>query len=137
MVALGRQALVQVRREQRRQAALGACHGIPVRPVVVAAAQRTRPVAGSQGDGVVEEEDRSPAPRGGERMTPAPELRPARDPQRAAVVADDVSVIVDQAAPVPGQQTSPGRGVEVSERIDPVAPRHPLSLPSGRGSAAM
>ena len=70
---------------------------VAVGDVVGPPARRARAVAGGEGDGVVEEEQRRPDVRLVERVAPVLEPQQARDPQRRAlVVADDPAVVVDE-----------------------------------------
>jgi hypothetical protein len=91
---------------------------------------------GGQGNRVVEEEQRRPPSRSGQLEPPTTELGEAGDPQRTAMVADDVLVVVDHAAAVTGEHAAGDRRVEVTPSVDTVAARHRASMPSPEDSAA-
>jgi hypothetical protein len=120
-VPFGDQPAIEVGREDRSRRTFGVTDCVAVAPVVVAAAQPARPVPGRQGDRVVEEEEGRPPPGLVERVAPPAERRQADDPERAPVVAHDLAPIVDEAAPVAGEQPAAGRRVEITPRIDAVA----------------
>ena len=132
-VSLGDESYVELLGEQRgRYVQLGA-NGVAIADVVGAAARRAGPMACGQRNGVIEEEDRSPAAWRRQRMPPVPERRSAHDPQRAPVVPHDATVIVDEAAPVAGEQSSCGIGVEVTPRVDAIAAGHVTRAGPGSG----
>ncbi len=81
-------------------------------------------MTGSEGDGLIEEKEGSPVPWSGQRRTPILVAESASDPQVAAVMADYLTIFVDETAAVAGKHSATGGHVEVAERIDPVADRH-------------
>lgn len=92
--------------------------------VVGSPAQAARPVACRQRNGIVKEEQGSPGPWLCERMLPILELCPTGDPQVPVVVADQLSLVIDQTPAVAGEETASGDGVEIAPRIDAIAARN-------------
>jgi hypothetical protein len=127
-MALGAEAVIELGREEWRRGADGARHRRAVCIVVGAATGGAGSVACGQRDGIVEEEQRGPAPRTREREAPIAELGDARDPQRAAVVAHDTLVIIHDTATVAGEQATRCDGVEVAPWVHPVSARHATEL---------
>ena len=88
----------------------------------------------SEGNGLVEEEQRCPGVGCGDRVVPILESQRTDDPQPTSVMADDLTSVVDQAASIAREQAPLPNGVHVPEGIDPVpmhvrSPAHPK--PSG------
>ena len=93
--------------------------------VVLAAAERTWAVAGSEGSCFVEKEELGVAARLKERCAmPAAELEPAGNPAPAVVAATNAPVCVVQAASVAVHEAARRLSDELAERRDPVLPRH-------------
>ena len=109
-------------------AALPRVELVPDRPqavVVLAAAERARPVAGRHRRRLVEEEELRELPRLEERPPqPAPELEPAGDPAPGVVAAPDPAGAVVQAAAVPVDEPAGRVCDELAERRYPVLERH-------------
>jgi hypothetical protein len=100
----------------------GNCPSVPVE--VLSPAEGARAVAGGEGNGLVEKEERGPGAGLGERMFPILELEPAGDPGVELMMANDLPFVVDQTATVSGEGPSGRDGVEIAPRVDSVAPRH-------------
>ena len=100
----------------------------PDRPqavVVLAPAERARPVAGRHRRRLVEEEELGELPRLEERPPlPSPELEPAGDPAPVVVAAADPAGVVVEAAAVPVDEPAGWVGDELAERRYPVLERH-------------
>jgi hypothetical protein len=103
-------------------------------PVVLAPAERTRPVAGGECRRLVEKEElREPAGLQQRRAAPALELEPAADPApRREPAADPAAGIVETAA-VAVDRAARGIGDQVAERRDAVLERHAGTI---KGSAS-
>jgi len=127
-VALRVQPLIQLRREQRRWRGDCAGHRIAIRRIIRRPTRRARPMTRGECDGIVEKEQWRPAPRTRQPPSPIAKLREAGDPQRAAVMADDLLSVVNDAAAVAGEHTARLDRVQVAPRIDAIATRHLRSL---------
>lgn len=79
---------------------------------------------GREGDGIIEKEQRSPSAGCCQWSSPVLELGHTRNPKRAAVVADDLAVLVNQAATVAREQAPCVDGVKITPRIDTITTRH-------------
>src|SRR6266508_2023987 len=91
---------------------------------VFAPALRTGPVAGSEGCGLVQEEELGEPARAHQLPAPALELEPAGDPPPDLPRPDQPAVVVVQHAPVAEQEPPGFGGDDVPERGDSVASRH-------------
>ncbi len=120
-----RQPTVEFRCSQRLVGTRRSGHGIAIRGIRVTSAFTTRSVTGSQSHCLVEEEERRPAVRAGQVHPPPLELEQAGDPQQVGLVmANDVLVVVDDAAAVAREQPAGGVRHQVTPRVDPVATWH-------------
>jgi hypothetical protein len=97
---------------------------VSIRDVVVSSAKPAGSMAGGKRSGVIEEEQRCPCPRRCERMRPPLIFGTTDDPQRPSVMAHDLAGVINEAAAVAGEQPTRGDGVEVTPRVNSVAPRH-------------
>jgi hypothetical protein len=122
-VSLLMEALVEFAGKQGSWCAAADRDRVAVGAVVGSPAGGTGTVSGGEGDGIVEEEQRSPAVGPGQRPAPVAVPGEAGDPEGAAVVAHDVLVFVDHAATVAGEQAAIGDGVKIAPGVDPVAAR--------------
>ena len=95
--------------------------------VVRVTALAARAMTSGQAYGVVQKEDRRVQAGRSQRHPPTAELGGADDPEVAAVVTNDLLVIVDQTPPIAHEQPTFGDRVTVPERIDSIPPwvRHP------------
>jgi hypothetical protein len=110
----------------RQKGVVRTCCGadrVAKRDIVGSPAETAGSVACCESDSIVKEEQWSPGPWLCEWMFPILELCPARDPQVPVVVADQISLVIYQTAAVPGEEATRGDRVEISPRIDPIAPR--------------
>ncbi len=123
----GPQSPVQVL-GRRRAATAGPAYGFLVRLIVLAPAQPTGAVAGSQGHRLVEKEQRGPVPGTIERRAPALILGQTHDPQRTLVVADQAGVVVHQAASIAGEQAPRRHRVKIAPGVDPIPSGHSRRL---------
>lgn len=122
--ALGIQAPVELRCEQRPRCACRPRNGVSVCAIIVAAAQRTRSMARGERNGIIEKEQRCPPAWPRERPAPAAEFRPARDPHGAAVMPHDPLFVVDHAATVAREHSARRDRVQVAPGIDAVTAWH-------------
>lgn len=97
----------------------GDSRSIPL--VVGSPAKSAGTVSGGQGDGIVEEEEGRPMARLVKGCLPVLVSKSADDPQISSVVTGQVPVHVDEASPIPGEQTPFGTGMEIPEWVDPIA----------------
>ena len=121
---LGLQHLVQVRCQQAPPRGRGQADGVTVTPILLASTQTAGSMARRQRDRVIQKEERGPASR--PRQRPPPVLEPGLtdDPKRRTVVSDNILVIVDDTATVTGEQSTATGSVQISPRVDTVAPGH-------------
>src|SRR5712691_7930858 len=91
---------------------------------VVAPALRTRPVAGSEGCRLVQEEELGEPARAHQLAAPALELESAGDPPLNLPLADQPTVVVVPDPSVAEQESPRFGGDDVPERRDSVASRH-------------
>jgi hypothetical protein len=91
---------------------------------ILAAALRTRPVAGRQGGRLVQEEELG-EPAGAQEFAPPPlELEPAGDPPPDLPGTNQPAVIVVKDTPIPEKESARIGGDDLPERRDSVAERH-------------
>jgi hypothetical protein len=57
-------------------------------------------------------------------MPPALVFGDTGDPERTAVVPDELTIIVDQTSPIAGEQSAFRDGVKITPRVDPVTTWH-------------
>jgi hypothetical protein len=121
--ALGREPPIELDGTQRW------IDSVAIRAIHVAPARRTGAVSGGQRDSVVEEEDRRPAVGPGQRHAPVAKLGQASDPQRrAAMVAHDLLVRVDDAAAVASEQAAGAHRAQAPPRVHSIAARHHIIM---------
>ncbi len=118
------QSPIQIAGTQWLNRSSGAGHGTPVGVIGLSAAKATGSMTRSQRHCIIEEEERRPRAGSLERMTPPLVVEETRDPQHATMMAGEVAAIIDQTAPVSGEQPSLGYSMEVAPWVDPVTPRH-------------
>src|SRR5438067_12283535 len=91
--------------------------------IVVAAAERARPVPGGEGSGLVEEEQLGEAAGPQQRAAQATEREHARDPALAVIGAADPPIGVMEAAAVAVREAAGRVGDQLAERSHPVLQR--------------
>src|SRR5262249_4583238 len=100
-------------------------------PIVLAAAERARPVPGGERRRLVEEEQLGEAARLQQRRpAPAAKLELARDPAPHGEAAADRAGRVVQAAAVAVDEPALGRLDQLAERRDAILTRHHASVPA-------
>src|SRR4029450_1475467 len=93
--------------------------------VVLAPAERARPMTRGERRRLVEEEELRELPGLHQRLSgPPAELESAGDPALAVVAPEDASLAVVQAAAVPVDESSRRVGDELAQRRHPVPERH-------------
>ena len=106
--------------------------------VVLATAQRARPVAGGERRRLVQEEELREAARPKERSAvPALELEPARDPPARRVARPDPASVVVDAAAVPVDEPAGLDGDDLPERRDAILQRHASNASHAQGDLRM
>src|SRR5580765_755241 len=101
------------------------CPDLDKTSVVLAAAERARPVAGRERRRLVEEEELGEAARLHQWVpVPAPERKPACDPALPVVTPADSAPIVVEAAAVPVDEPTRRVGDHLAQRCDAVLESH-------------
>ena len=99
--------------------------------VVLASAERARPVPGRERGRLVEEEELRELPRLHQRLAvPALELEPTDDPPSGGHPAPDSPLVVVNAAAVPVDEPAGRIGDQFAERSDAILQRHRLDITS-------
>ncbi|MDA2979403.1 MAG: phage/plasmid primase, P4 family [Actinomycetota bacterium] len=101
-----------------------ACYGSLVRQVVGSSAQATRPVAGGESNRIVQEEEWCPRVRFIQRVRPISVGRLTGDPQRSDMMTHEISVLINEATAVSGEEPAPLSCVEIAERVDSISKGH-------------